>query len=297
MLRTNVLAISIFTAIALTVHAAPQADSLGQQVHSVYLETSMDPNGMKVIKPGSTLVVQIDGIQANPLKNNLEPFENTYKDGQISATEKKSGLKGMLKKQVKIGLHGDEGGLERPLANGAKVYLLKMEFGATPDAIGMTVQTCGDCDPKSVDPMNTPYRAKVTFQFVKGALGVTDLKHVQQAIEQVFKFADTGAADTGAAAGNNAPANAAPQNQQAAAPPPPPAQPAQDQQQFSALAPPPPPPPEPRTLKIGMTVDEVKASYGEPANIVDLGNDKMIYMYKDKKITFVKGKVSDVDVL
>jgi hypothetical protein len=47
---------------------------------------------------------------------------------------------------------------------------------------------------------------------------------------------------------------------------------------------------------LGMTIDEVKSSYGEPANVVDLGG-KVIYVYKDLKITFKDGKVSDVDVL
>jgi len=293
---TKVLTVSMVAAIASLGYAAPQAGNLGQQIHGAYLETSMDPNGLKVIKPGSTLVVQIDGVQANPLKNNLLPFENTFENGQIVATEKK-GLKGLLKKQVHMAVNGPEGP-ERPLANGAKVYLLNVEFQPTPDTIALTVQTCGDCDPKSVDPTNVPYRAKVTFKFVKGALAVTDLKHVQQAIEQVFKFADSAAADTGNAGGGNSP-NAAPQaqQQQSAPAPQPQPQPVQDPQQFGALPPPPPPPAEPRTLKIGMTIDEVKAGFGEPANIVDVGNGKLIYMYKDKKVTFVNGKVSDVDVL
>ena len=49
-------------------------------------------------------------------------------------------------------------------------------------------------------------------------------------------------------------------------------------------------------MKLGMTIQEVKDAFGEPASIVDLGS-KVIYMYKDKKVTFVNGKVSDVDVL
>jgi hypothetical protein len=295
MYSTKVLTVWTILVIASFAYAAPQANSLGQQLHSTYLETSMGPNGLKVLKPGSTLVVQIDNVQANPLKNNLPAFDNTFENGQIAPTEKK-GLKGMLKKQIRTAVNGSEG-QERPLANGAKVYLLNVEYQPTPDTIALTVETCGDCDPKSVDPTNVPYRAKVTFKFVKGALAVTDMKHVQQAIEQVFKFADAGSADTGNAEEGTAQANAGPQGQQTVQTPPPQPQPARDQQQFAALPPPPPPPAAPRTIKLGMTVDEVKAIYGEPANIVDLGSDKLIYMYKDKKVTFVKGKVSDVDLL
>ena len=49
----------------------------------------------------------------------------------------------------------------------------------------------------------------------------------------------------------------------------------------------------PPTLSLGMTVDEVKAIQGEPQKIVDLGSKK-IYVYKDLKITFSDGKVSDI---
>jgi hypothetical protein len=47
------------------------------------------------------------------------------------------------------------------------------------------------------------------------------------------------------------------------------------------------------TLTLGLTVDEVKAIQGEPQKIVDLGSKK-IYVYKDLKITFADGKVSDI---
>ena len=49
----------------------------------------------------------------------------------------------------------------------------------------------------------------------------------------------------------------------------------------------------PPTLSLGMGIDEVKAIQGEPDKIVDLGSKK-IYMYKDLKITFQDGKVSDI---
>ena len=47
------------------------------------------------------------------------------------------------------------------------------------------------------------------------------------------------------------------------------------------------------TLSLDMTVDDVKAIQGEPQKIVDLGSKK-IYVYKDLKITFTDGRVSDI---
>jgi len=50
----------------------------------------------------------------------------------------------------------------------------------------------------------------------------------------------------------------------------------------------------PVNIALGQTIDEVKASLGAPVTIVDLGQKK-IYKYKDMKITFMDGKVSDVE--
>jgi hypothetical protein len=49
----------------------------------------------------------------------------------------------------------------------------------------------------------------------------------------------------------------------------------------------------PPTLSLGLSIDEVRAIQGEPEKVVDLGS-KRIYVYKDLKITFIDGKVSDI---
>jgi hypothetical protein len=49
----------------------------------------------------------------------------------------------------------------------------------------------------------------------------------------------------------------------------------------------------PPTLSLGLSIDEVRAIQGEPEKIVDLGS-KRIYVYKDLKITFIDGRVSDI---
>jgi len=49
----------------------------------------------------------------------------------------------------------------------------------------------------------------------------------------------------------------------------------------------------PPTLTLGLSIDEVRAIQGEPEKVVDLGS-KRIYVYKDLKITFIDGKVSDI---
>jgi len=68
--------------------------------------------------------------------------------------------------------------------------------------------------------------------------------------------------------------------------------------QQQAAAPPqqpaaPEPAPEPASIEKGMTPDQVQAAIGKPDKMVNLGS-KQIYVYKDLKVTFVNGKVSDV---
>jgi hypothetical protein len=49
----------------------------------------------------------------------------------------------------------------------------------------------------------------------------------------------------------------------------------------------------PPVLILGMSMDEVRALQGDPRTIVDLG-EKKIYVYQDLKITFLNGKVTDI---
>jgi hypothetical protein len=61
----------------------------------------------------------------------------------------------------------------------------------------------------------------------------------------------------------------------------------------NGLAPVPAPAPAPTKIELGQTVEQVTAALGSPGKIVDL-NTKLIYVYKDVKITFKGGKVTDV---
>jgi hypothetical protein len=68
----------------------------------------------------------------------------------------------------------------------------------------------------------------------------------------------------------------------------------------SAMAPiaPPPPsldaaPPQPKTVAIGQTKDQVVAIFGQPTKIANLGSKEIDY-YPDFKVTFVGGKVTNI---
>jgi hypothetical protein len=61
------------------------------------------------------------------------------------------------------------------------------------------------------------------------------------------------------------------------------------------IAPPPPPADAPPpTIGIGQTMNQVTAGFGQPLRVANLGG-KVVFFYKDMKVTFSSGKVSDVE--
>ena len=62
-----------------------------------------------------------------------------------------------------------------------------------------------------------------------------------------------------------------------------------------SIAPPPAPPDAPPpTIALGQTRDMVVAAFGRPLRIAKL-EEKEIYYYKDMKVTFMDGAVSNVE--
>jgi hypothetical protein len=137
--------------------------------------------------------------------------------------------------------------------------------------IALSVISCDSCN--KIDPP-TYYKSEVIFQFAKGYLAKASVPQVEDTIAQVFSM-DTGddaqnqAQNQGGQQGGGGGGQGG-QGQQA------------QQQQ-----------PEPQTIQLGQTTDQVQAALGKPEKVVNLG-PKMIYVYKDLKVTFVNGKVSDV---
>jgi hypothetical protein len=76
-------------------------------------------------------------------------------------------------------------------------------------------------------------------------------------------------------------------------PPPPPGEQAVPEPAQAAQPVEPAQPAEPPTVKMGDSTDQVVASMGQPDRIARIAN-REIYFYKDMKITFLDGKVSDI---
>ena len=107
-------------------------------------------------------------------------------------------------------------------------------------------------------PGGAPYKAAVLLPMPKDYLAAPDLGLIRQSMAEVFRVE-----------GADAP------------------------QPVAQQAPPPAPAAEPPRIAVGQTAAEVTAALGQPSTMVKLA-DKEIYVYKDLKVTFVGGKVADV---
>jgi hypothetical protein len=158
------------------------------------------------------------------------------------------------------------GQVTRLLQVGEKVYVLKVAVDLKNDRVALAIMECDSCNGLN---QYSSYRATVAFQYPKGYLGSAEPDQVEDVISQVLTI-DTGSPDQQQAQDSQAPA--------AAQEPPP------------SAAPPQPPP----TIQIGESISDVTTAIGQPKKIVDLGAKK-IYVYDDLKITFMNGKVSNVE--
>ena len=176
-----------------------------------------------------------------------------YKDGEL--------------KQPGAGQRMFLGNQTRFLQVGERVYVQKVDVNLKADRVQFIVVECDQCN-----GVNEPslYKSAVSFEFPKGSLATADPMHVEDTISEVLSL------DNANGGQQNQDQNAQ-QGQQ------------QDQQQPAQQQ---APPPEPASIQMGMTVDQVEAALGPPEKKVTLGA-KIIYVYKDLKVTFTNGKVSD----
>ena len=247
--------------------ATPQAQNskaakanMAQQLQSQFVLAKF--SGFDLKQAGTVFVVQKDGIGAVPGSGVglLSPsFGSNYKDGRI----RRDFLSAMAANQT-AGL--------RNLAVGEGVYLLRVQV--TDSNVILDVQSCGACNPATPEP--NPGRATVTFPFKKGFLDSTPIERILGTIGEVFTLPNSG------------PATDAPPE-----PPPPPAGAAPPTAASTTPVPPAQPATEPARIELGQTLEQVQAILGRPDKVVDLGAKK-IYLYKDLKITFLDGQVSDV---
>jgi hypothetical protein len=252
-------------------NAIAQQVTLQDQLSAQYKLVKMgsDTSGYSVVEEGTLLEIKKGGILGVPYSDN-NVLNTKYENGTVKSPNN------LLSKGIGFGMK--KFGKEQTthlMAVGDKVYPQKIEVDPTKDTVSISVVECDKCN--KTDPP-TYMKAKIVFEFAKGSIAKAQAGEVEDTIGQLLAISDTSQQDQGQqgqAQGNDQQQG----GQQQAAQDQAPAQPAQQAQ--------------PQTIEVGMTPDQVTAAMGQPDKIVKL-TSKQIYIYKDMKVTFVGGKVSDV---
>jgi hypothetical protein len=284
-LLAAVIAILVWTPMVLAPVAGAQAPTLQEQLLAQYKLVKMgsDSSGAAVVEKGTLLAIKKGGILGVP-SSDSNTLSTRYQDGTVHSPSS------LLSKGIGLGMKrfGKEQ-TTRLFQVGEKVYPSKVEVKVDKDAVNLNIVACDTCN--KTDPP-TYYKATVVFQFAKGSLAKASAGEVEDTIGQLLAVTEEdseqdkgqqdqgqqgqqGGGQGGQGGGQGGQGGQAGQNGQGG-------QGGQDQQQS-----------EPQTIEKGMTPDEVQNALGKPDKIVNLGT-KQLYIYKDMKITFVNGKVSDV---
>jgi hypothetical protein len=222
-----------------------------------------DTGGYSVVEEGTVLAIQKGGILAVPYEDKTV-LATKYQDGQIHGP---SGLKVLGRGSI-MGRFGKEQ-TTHLFAKGDKVYPTKIDVNVSEDKVTLGVVACDACN--KTDPP-TYNKAELVFEFPKGSLANATADSVEKVIAQVFTVSkDDSKDEKGDDKGGQQPAG-------------------QDQGQQQGGDQPAAGPP---SIEKGMSVDDVEAAMGKPDKIITLGA-KRIYYYKDMKVIFMDGKVSDV---
>ncbi len=258
--------------------ASAQAVSLQEQLAAQYKLVKMgsDTSGYSVVEAGTLLAVQKGGILAVPYSDKTI-LTTRYEGGNVHspnavAVQARKALFGHFSQTA------SEGQSTHLFAKGDKVYPTKIDVNVAKDSVTLGIVACDTCN--KTDPP-TYNKAQVQFQFPAGSLANASAGQVEDVIGQLLSISSDDSQQGGDQGGGQQGGNDQQGNNQ------------QGGDQGGAQQAPAAPPAEPAQIEKGQTPDQVKAALGNPDKIVNLGT-KMIYVYKDIKVTFLNGKVSDV---
>jgi hypothetical protein len=240
--------------------------SIQQKLEAEFTLSKATADKSNILTAGSVLILEKDGLLMSATPGSA--VLNTYKDGKISqspwGTAKMSGFASRM-------AHSTPGTVPtRTFVAGEKFLVTNITVHDDGVILELLSDTFSD----------VRYSSILKFPFAKGALPSPD--QADSNVGEVVKVQPAEAVasdDKGARQPAASAASAATPMAPIAAPPPP----ADASAAIPAAA----------SITLGETIDEVTASFGKPTSIVDLGT-RTIYVYKDMKVTFKNGKVSDV---
>lgn len=265
--KLAVTAALVFASLGISPRSAAQG--LQQQLESTYTITKPTDDKSDLVTAGSVLILQKDKIIMYAISNQVLP-QNTYRAGKLS--EGAFGVHDSVQKFGSFIGHPPPQQMQtqsRQFVTGEKFWVTGI--AVQPDGVVFTLFS----DPYS----DVRYQCTLKFLYAKGAAPSND--EVLKTVAEVFKVQQDDSAKSDDKGNQQQAPAAADANQQ---------QPAADAAQQPAAEQAPAAPPA--TIEKGQTPDQVTGILGQPEKIINLGT-KQIYVYKDLKVTFVNGKVTD----
>src|ERR1022692_1203204 len=243
---------------------APSPDApLAEHLKALYKVTKFGAaaKGFAVLSPGTVLVIRKAGILGVPPAN-VAFGDSIYRGGELH--------------QPTYGNRKIIGNVTRSLQVGEKVYVQTVDVNLKSDRVTLIIVECDSCNGVN---RQSSFKSMVSFEFAKGSLATADPAQIENTSGQILSI------DTGSNGGQQPQDSSAQQQGQQQ-------QPREQQPPEQKTPEQKPPPSQPPTIQLGQTPDQVQAVLGQPDKIVNLGA-KLIYVYKDLKVTFMNGKVTD----
>ena len=234
-----------------------------------------------IVTAGDVVLLHKDGLVMCS-SDSPYAFSNSYSNGILAANYKnraKDAVRSWGRGHITI--FGD-GTSVTDAANNAcasRKFVAGEKFWVT----GIVLQKDGILVSTYSDPYNdVRFYGEIKFPFPKGPVPSAD--DFVKTVSEVITVQPSDDSDKGSQGDQGGQPAQAPAPAAAAAPAP-----------LPDIAPPPPPSDAPPpTIAIGQTKNQVTAGFGQPVRIAKLGA-KEIFYYKDMKVTFTNGKVSNVE--
>lgn len=263
---------ALLVAAIIPLPANAQAPTLQEQLAAQYKSAKIgsDTSGYSVVEAGTLLAIQKGGILAVPYTDKTI-LTTRYEGGAVHGPNSAL-VEGRKRLLGHFSQTQSQGQTTHLFAKDDKVYPTNISVSIEKDTVTMGIVACDTCN--KTDPP-TYNKAQVVFQFPRGSLAKAGAGEVEDTIGQLLAISNDDA-QGGDQGGQGNGDQGGDQGQQGGG---------QGQQQQQQA--------EPQSIEKGMTTDQVEAAVGKPDKIVNLGAKKL-YIYKDMKVTFIAGKVADV---
>lgn len=268
--------LAAISSLGITAQTGDPGTLIQEQLVSQIKLTKAAADHSDIVTAGDVVVLHKDGLMMCSSTSSYA-FSNTYSNGVLAANvnnRAKDAAKSFLRGRLPFG----GGGSAADAANNGcpqRKFVAGEKFWIT----GVLLQKDGILVSTFSDPYNdVRYYGEIKFLFPKGPVPPVDA--FVKTVSEVITVQPPDDKDKG---NQN---DQASQQAQPSAPPPAAMQP---------IAPPPPPADAPPpTIALGQTKDQVTGAFGQPLRMAKLGA-KEIFYYKDMKVTFSNGKVSNVE--